>query len=160
MFRFDSSRWAPADRVACVATLVLFVSLFLPWFGVSLLGITATADGLTAHGYLYIVLLLALALLAYLVLRAGYETPPFRLPVSHERLLLAGTGLNLLLVLIAFLSKPALAGWQWGAFVGLAAALAAAAPVATPALRSLNRGQHALNGAPRPPAAREADDAR
>ena len=31
-FKFDAARWTLADRIAGVATLVLFICLFLPWF--------------------------------------------------------------------------------------------------------------------------------
>ena len=35
VFRFDAARWTVADRVAGGATIMLLVSLFLPWFPVS-----------------------------------------------------------------------------------------------------------------------------
>ena len=54
-YKFDAARWSLADRIAGVASIVLFISLFLSWFGISVIGITVTASGLTAHGYLYIV---------------------------------------------------------------------------------------------------------
>ena len=60
-FRFDPNRWTAGDRITGISTVLLLVSLFLPWYGVSFLGISAQADGLTGHGYLYIVLLLCLA---------------------------------------------------------------------------------------------------
>jgi hypothetical protein len=31
-YKFDAARWSQADRIAGIATLVLFISLFLPWF--------------------------------------------------------------------------------------------------------------------------------
>ena len=34
-YKFDAARWTLADRIAGIATLVLFISLFLPWFTVS-----------------------------------------------------------------------------------------------------------------------------
>ena len=65
-FRLDATRWTTADRVTGAATLVLFVSLFLPWFSVSAgLGnftASSSADALAAHGFLYLVLFLALAI--------------------------------------------------------------------------------------------------
>lgn len=133
-FRFNAGRWELTDRAAGIATIVVLISLFLPWFGVSVLGISGTADGLTVHGYLYLVLLVALAILAYLVVQAGFERLPFRLPVGHGQLMLSATGLNFVLVLIAFLTKPTLTSWQYGAFVGLAAALAAVFVLARPAI--------------------------
>jgi uncharacterized membrane protein len=78
-FRLDATRWTTADRVTGAATLVLFVSLFLPWFSVSAgfgnFTASSSADALTAHGFLYLVLLLALAMLGYLIARAGLKNP-------------------------------------------------------------------------------------
>ena len=133
-FTFNAARWERTDWTAGIATIVVLISLFLPWFGVSVLGISGTADGLTVHGYLYLVLLVALAITAYLVLHAGFDELPFRLPVGHGQLMLGVTGLNFVLVLIAFLTKPALTSWQYGAFVGLAAALVAVASLASSAI--------------------------
>jgi len=84
-FRFDPNRLTTGDRITGISTALLLVSLFLPWYGVSFLGINAEADGLTGHGYLYIVLLLCLAILAYLGLWAGSEELPARLPLAHEQ---------------------------------------------------------------------------
>jgi hypothetical protein len=39
------------------------------------------------HGYMYIDLILALAVLAFLVMRAGFDQLPFRLPVGPEQAL-------------------------------------------------------------------------
>ena len=75
-FKFDANRLSRADRIAGGATLVLLISLFLPWFsyrfGSALLSGTYSWDGLV-HGYLYLVLIICLAIIAYLVLLAGFE---------------------------------------------------------------------------------------
>jgi hypothetical protein len=131
----------PSDRLVGGASLIVLISLFLPWFSVSLgaLG-SASASGTSAHGWLWFVFVIDLALLAYLVLAAGYEQLPFRLPWRHEQLLLAASGLSLLLVLLAFLFKPSggitgiKVGWDFGAFIALLAAIAAVAPL-VPAVR-------------------------
>src|ERR1700728_269174 len=65
-FKFDRAQWSSTDRVAGVATLVLFISLFLPWYGVSVDRISITANA-TAHRYMFIPLILCIAELAYLV---------------------------------------------------------------------------------------------
>ena len=135
-FRLELSRLTNSDRVTGIASLVLLVSLFLPWYGVNLLGISAEADGLTVHGYLYIVLLLCVAIIAYLVMWAGFEELPVRLPLSHEQRLLVAGGLNAALVLLAFLTKPDGTGWRFGAFAGLLAALIAMAPLVIPAVQA------------------------
>jgi hypothetical protein len=136
VFRLDPHRWTRGDRITGIGTVLLFVSLFLPWYGVSFLGVSAQADGLTGHGYLYLVLLLCLAILAYLVVRAAAPEGPARLPLTHEQRLLAAAGLNAVLVLLAFLVKPDGTSWRFGAFTGLVAALAAVAPLVVPSLRA------------------------
>ena len=144
-FRFDAARWTAADRIAGGATLVLFISLFLPWFSVSAgfgnFTESSSVDGLTAHGYLYLVLLLALAMLGYLVLSAGLDTRP-ALPLSHDQILGGAAAVNLVLVLIGMLIMPGggsslvKVSWDFGAFLGLAAAVVAVAPWAAALLRA------------------------
>lgn len=122
-FRFDPSRLSSAERLIGVGTLVLLISLFLPWYGVTVLGFSAQADGLTGHGYLYVVLIICLAIAGYLVAYAGMPLPS--LPLTHRQRLLAATGLNGVIVLLAFLVKPGDSGWRFGAFLGLLAAIVA-----------------------------------
>jgi hypothetical protein len=148
-FQFDFKRLTRVDQVVGGASLIAAISIFLPWFSVtvssSVLGVSesATGSGTDAHGWLWLVFVLDLFILAYLVLRAGWETMPFKLPIAHAPLLIIATGLQLLLVLIAFFVVPSnegipgvSVGWAWGAFVGLIAALAAAGPVIWPAAQS------------------------
>jgi hypothetical protein len=136
-YKFDAARWSLADRIAGVATVVLFISLFLSWFGVSVIGITVTASGLSAHGYLYIVLILCILIVAYLAMRAGWDELPLSVNLPHLIVMLVATIVNLVLVLIAFLDKPGGSGvgWEFGAVLGLIAAVAATAPYAIPQLR-------------------------
>ncbi|HXZ82377.1 MAG TPA: hypothetical protein VED84_01345 [Acidimicrobiales bacterium] len=140
---FNAARWTKVDRIVGVATLVLFISLFLDWFGVSAsyLGysVSASASGLSAHGYLYIDLILCLAILIYLGVRAMFEELPFKLPIAHETLLFIATAINFLLVLIGFLAKPGGSGvgWRYGAFVALIAAIVAVVPYVIPFVKGL-----------------------
>jgi len=137
-YKFDAARWSLADRIAGIASIVLFISLFLSWFGVSIIGITVTASGLSAHGYLYIVLILCILIVAYLVLRAGWDKLPISANVPHLTVMLVATLVNLVLVFIGFIFKPGGSGvgWEFGAFVALIAAIVAAAPYAVPQLRA------------------------
>ena len=135
-FRFDPNRWTTGDRITGISTVLLLISLFLPWYGVSVLGASFTVSGTSAHWYLVIGLLLAQLLIGYLVLQSGWDKPPLDLPIAHAPLLLIGTGLQLLLVFIGFLDKPAGLSWEIGAYLALVAAVAAAAPVVVPAVRS------------------------
>src|ERR1700683_1877813 len=67
-YKFDAARWSLADRIAGVATIILFISLFLSWYTYSVSGFTFTADGLY-HGWMYLSLILSIVIVAYLVLR-------------------------------------------------------------------------------------------
>jgi len=137
-YKFDAARWSLADRIAGIASIVLFISLFLSWFGVSVIGITVTASGLSAHGYLYIVLILCILIVAYLVLRAGWDKLPISANVPHLTVMLVATLVNLVLVFIGFIFKPGGSGvgWEFGAVIALIAAIVAAAPFAVPQLRA------------------------
>ena len=139
-FRFDHSRWSQPDRITGIATLVLVISLFMPWFAASSGFGNFSADAFTSHGFLFLVFLVALAIIVYLVMEAGFAVMPFRLPFGREQLLLVATGFNLLLVLIGFLLVPGGftggVGWDFGAFVGLIAAIVAFVPLGLPFLRA------------------------
>jgi hypothetical protein len=136
--KFDASSLSQTDRIVGIATAVLFISLFLPWFGASDSFISVSWSGLSAHGFLYITLLLSLAMLALLALGAlGLWKLPASSPLSRDQLLLVGAGINFVLVLLGFLFKsPDISGvgWSFGAFVSLAAAIVALVPTARPAL--------------------------
>jgi hypothetical protein len=139
-FAFDMKRWSQAQRITAIASLVLLISLFLPWFTYKFTYGSVSVDGLW-HGWMYLVLILCLAILAYLVARAGFSEMPFKLPMAHEQLLLIATGVNAVLSILAFLFKPggigfSGIGWGFGAFVGLAASIVAAAPLAVPAIKA------------------------
>jgi hypothetical protein len=137
-FQFEIKRLAQTDLIIGGATIVMFIALFLPWY--SYLG--ATEGGLTAHGYLGIPLIIALALIAYLVLRAGWDALPFRMPIAHAPLLLIATGVQWFFVLIAFLFKPfSFVSWDFGAYLALLAAAVACGVIAVPAIKSLQGNQ-------------------
>jgi cadmium resistance protein CadD (predicted permease) len=82
-------------------------------------------------------MILCILIVAYLALRAGFDELPAEWNVPHLTVMLVGTLVNLLLVLIAFFSQPPGSGWSldYGAFIGLFAAIIAAAPYAVPQLR-------------------------
>jgi hypothetical protein len=145
--RFDLGRLAKVDKVVAGATLVTMISIWLPWFSASYSGlggtVTGSVSGTHLHGWLWLEFLLALVLLGYLAARAAWDELPVRIPVAHELLLIAATGLQFLLVLIGFLARPStdgLAGysvsWDFGAFLALIGSLVAAGPVIYPAVRA------------------------
>jgi zinc-ribbon domain len=140
-FRFDAARWSMADRIAGIATIVLFISLFFDWFTY-----TASFGGFSAgfsvnglwHGWMYVTLIICILIVAYLVLRSGWDRLPISQDVPHLTVMMSATIVNAVLVLIAFIDKPSGngVGWGFGAILGLIAALVAAAPYAIPQLRA------------------------
>ena len=139
-FSFAAARLSQADRIAGTATVVLLVSLFLPWFMVSAGPFGYSWSGMSAHSYLWLVFVLCLGIIAVLVLGAGFAGIPVQLPVPLGTIMLAATGLNLLIVLLAFFVRPNGFGlvtinWSFGAFVALFAAIGACVPLAMPLLR-------------------------
>jgi len=143
-FSLDLKRLTRNDRIVGGATIVFVISLFLPWFTVSDGVFSASVNGLW-HGYMYIALILAFAVLAYLVLRAGFEQLPFKLPLGHEQAMLVAAAAIFVLTVLSFVFKPAGAsdafasvnwGWSFGAVIGLAAAVVAVLPLGLPFLRS------------------------
>jgi hypothetical protein len=144
---FDLSRLTTVDRIIAGATLVTMISLWLPWYTGkdSVLGITSTGSisGTGDHGWLWLEFILALALLAYFAARAAWDQLPFSLPVTHEWLLIGGTGLQFLLILFGFIALPSTDGiqgfsvsWDYGAFLALIASITAGAPVIYPAVKT------------------------
>jgi hypothetical protein len=136
-YKFDAARWSLADRISGVATIVLFISLFLSWFGITVIGITVTASGVSAHGYLWLVFIICIVIEAYLVLRAGWDELPGGFNLPHLTTMMVATLINLVVVFLAFIFKPGGSGvgWEFGAFLALVAAVVAAAPYAIPQLR-------------------------
>ncbi len=142
---FDHNRLDRVDKIVAGATFITMISIWLPWFSISWGNSTfqvagsASISGTTGHGWLWLEFFVALLLIAYLTARAAWDRLPFTMPVAHAPLLIVGTSLQLLLVLIAFIDIPYGSdgvGWDWGAFIALLAALAAAGPVVVPAVRS------------------------
>ncbi len=137
-FHVNWHRLGRIDQVTAGCAAALILSLFLPWFGYSSGSFHYSRSGLSTHTYLALALLIAAALLEYLVARAGWDQLPVRPPVAHAPLLLLLGSAQLLLVLLAFVSKPTGLAWSFGAWLGLAAALGAALPVGIPAVQSLS----------------------
>jgi hypothetical protein len=162
--RFDARRWTWAQVVAGVAALVLLISLFQPWYDIRFTGCPGGAcradnrlgrlSGVAVHEYLWVTFAVALAVLVLLALRALDRTAFFQSP--NDRQLVAGlAGLNLIVVLVAFLGKPGFialpaqgppaplplpllaVSWQYGAWLAIVAAIVAAAAGAVNLLRPI-----------------------
>ena len=118
------------------STLVLLVSFWLPWYSVG----PFSASGLSAHGWLFIAVVNSVVLVLYVLVTAfevGDLAEMGRL--SKEQLLAALTGVNLALVALAFLFKPAGFSWSWGAFLALIAAIVAFLPYGIPVIQAQRR---------------------
>jgi hypothetical protein len=116
------------------ATLVLLVSFWLPWYKVG----PFSADGLSAHSWLFIAVLDSIVLVLYVLIKgfgAGDLAEMGRMP--KDQLLTLLTGVNLaLVVVLGFLLKPAGFSWSWGAYLALAAAIVAFVPYGVPFIQA------------------------
>jgi hypothetical protein len=141
MSTIDLHRLGGGDAVAAVGTLVLLVTLFLPWYSLSLNfgslysgiyagSISALGDG--AGGWRFLTLMVCMAILGYLFARTIWS-PRHRLPLPHWQLLTVLCSINLLLTALMFLVRP-LGGssfsglsisWDYGAYIGVCAAILA-----------------------------------
>ncbi len=119
------------------ATLVLLISLFLPWYRIG----PFTLDGLGSHGWLFIALLNCIVLVLSVVIKAsGAGDLADQGRLSKEQLLALLTGINLaLVVLLGFVLKPSGTSWAWGAYLALVAAAVAFAPFGIPLVQERRR---------------------
>jgi hypothetical protein len=118
------------------ATLLLLVSFWLPWYSVEPISV----DGLTVHGWLFIAVLDSIVLVLYILITAfGVGDLATQGRMSKDQLLALITGVNLALVVLAFLLKPTGFSWSWGAFVALLAAVVAFLPFGVPFIQAGRR---------------------
>ncbi len=141
-FRPDVRRLSRAEQTAGGATLIVLISLFLPWFKFAELGMSISISGTTAHGYLVVVVLLAVLMAGYLLWRSSWEEFPVSLPITHEALLLATAGLQFAIVAIAFLDVPVQGlSREIGAYLALIASAVAIGPAVISVIRRHSAGQ-------------------
>jgi hypothetical protein len=141
-------RLTVADKVAGAASLVLLISLFLPWYTVSVPGASDTLSGAGIHRFLWLSVLLSVVVLTYLIVHAtvGWDSTPMN-RLSREPVLLSLSVVQLVLVIIPFFDVPdtlirnVTVGFAYGAYVGLVAAIAALVMVLVPYVRSLLSGR-------------------
>lgn len=129
---FDWKRFSTLDRVIAGGALVAFIALFLPWYGVSVLGYSASVSGWSAGFSAWAGGLLLAAAGVLVVLRAsGANLSGGKIGPS---VLVAGiAALGLLLVIIRWVSFPQVhgvsglsynVGARYGIFVALIAGIA------------------------------------
>lgn len=123
------------ELVAGGASLLLLVTLFLPWYRYTAGGssISFSAMSSAAGGWRVLILIACLVIVGYLGISANFTRP--RLPIPATQALVVATVVNMLLVVVAFATVPTSAlggfavfvhtGVAWGAYLGLVAALVA-----------------------------------
>jgi uncharacterized membrane protein len=126
--------WSGSDLVVGGALVVLLIAPFLPWFSGTVqifksTAVSGAADGTQAHGYLWVVFVLAIVALIVLVARDAIDQLPGNLP-SPEQMLVGATALALVLTVLGLVQKPSSGalisiGWSYGGFIALLAALVA-----------------------------------
>lgn len=108
-------------KIAAASAVVLFVSLFFPWYGTDTeaLGIDATTSAWQAFNLLDIIVVLIVAAVLALVLSEASGRSP-QLPTTP---LITGLGvLALVFIFYRFLNRPFDLDPRYGLFLGLAAA--------------------------------------
>jgi hypothetical protein len=124
------------ERVAGPASFVLLVSFWMPWFSFG----PFSFDGLSVHSWLFIAVLNSIVLVLYVLITAFGAGDLAELGrISKEQLLVLLTGVNVALVLLGFLLKPAGLSWSWGAFLALVAATVAFLPFGAPYIQNQRR---------------------
>jgi len=132
--QFDLKRLSTLDRVIAGGAAVVFIALFLPWWGVGVFGYTV--DGWAAGFTAWAGGLLLTAAGVILVLRRSGAG--FGLPNVGPALLVAGVAaLGLLLVIIRWVSLPRYRGLDVGAKYGVYVALIAGITVVVAAVLEL-----------------------
>jgi hypothetical protein len=102
--RIDWKKLDPLDRVVAITSAVTVVSMFLPWYGVSILGFNSSVSGF-GSGYGWIGALLIIAAGLYLVmLRSGATMP--QTSAGPGVVVLGLSAIGALFVAIRWLSLP------------------------------------------------------
>jgi hypothetical protein len=132
---FDPSSVSRPTWIAAAGALILFISVFLSWYSVSLkgglgVGASGSTSGWSSVDAAKLVALLALIALAALVIEMF--VPTVTLPLPSSLILIGCGGLAFLLVLLKMVSHPGgggivNVGLAYGIFVSLIAAAATAA---------------------------------
>lgn len=145
-FHFEDmnvKRLTAADITTGVASLLLLVSLFLPWYAVQAGGASFSLTGVAHHKFLWLAVLLAVVVITYLIVHATVGAQAS--PVSKEPVLLGLSVIQLILVIIPFFDVPiamvsgVTVSPAYGAYVALAAAIISLIAVIVPFVRSLGQ---------------------
>jgi hypothetical protein len=132
----DFRRLGTGDWVSLGATILLFVSLFLSWYSATglndldeVITLKENIFGQFAGGFRVLILITCIFIILYLLIRT--MTPRgLHLPLPHWQVLTIFTALQAILTVLAFFLKPGAGSgvpvsWQYGAYIGLPAAVIA-----------------------------------
>ncbi len=146
--RIDWKKLDPLDRVVAVTSVVALISMFLPWYGASILGFSSSVSGF-GSGYGWIGALLIIAAGLYLVmLRSGSSMP--KTNMGPGVIVLGLSGVGALLVVIRWLSLPSGGGgvagdsYSYGPRIGMYLTLLAGIVQAVISFRLFKRSGEAL----------------
>jgi hypothetical protein len=104
MSKFDVKRLSTLDRVLVGASGLALISLFLPWYGVSAGGFSASVSGFsTSYGWLGALLIVAAGV--YLALHRS-EVDLSKMPLTPALVVLSTAGLGTLIVVLRWLTLP------------------------------------------------------
>src|ERR1700756_3607477 len=124
---FDWKRMSTLDRVIVVGSLIAFIATFLPWYGVSVLGLSASVSGWSAGFSAWAGSLLLTAAGVLLLLRRSGTTLEIG-EVGPALIIAIVAAVGLLLVVIRWVSLPRYqgidAGARYGLYIGLIAGIA------------------------------------
>lgn len=105
MAQFDMKRLSTLDRCVAGAGLIAVVALFLPWYGASALGFSASVNGFSAGFFGWFGALLIIGAGVYLVLvRSGADVSALKWPPGRVVFVLSIAGT--ILVAIRWLTIP------------------------------------------------------
>jgi hypothetical protein len=151
---FDWMRMSTLDRVIVVGSLIAFIATFLPWYGVSVLGLSASVSGWSAGFSAWAGSLLLTAAGVLLLLRRSGTT--LEIGEAGPALIIAiVAAVGLLLVVIRWVSLPRYRGVDAGARYGLYIGLIAGIAVVTAAVMQLRAEQPQPEPSAAPPAEAE-----
>lgn len=114
---FSPERWSTYDLLVAVISLVVAISVFVPWFRADvrirtsavrgfLIQPPGTLTGIASHQFLWAAFGLALVQFAVLALRYVPDRPGLTLP-AYRQVLIALSALMAIIALAAFVMKPA-----------------------------------------------------
>ena len=146
---FDWKRLSTLDRVVAGGAAIVFIALFLPWWGIDIEGFSYSVDGWSAGFTAWAGgLLLTIAGVLLVLRRSGANIAPANIGPSVLVVGIAGVGV--LLVIIRWASLPRYRGFGVGARYGLYIALIAGIAELVAAVMAMRASGEALPWAQTP----------